>query len=146
MIHIFRELKNLELCKSKIEKSARKILSYFWFHNLKINSDKTEILVFGNETIEKLELHIDNQLLEEKNITFLAVVIDNNLKYKKLFKQLLWKMAQSFKDLYTVRDCLPNIRRTMLIHALILSHLQNWLDPSIKAQNLIITLDKKKQV
>ena len=38
---------NLELCISKLDNSARNLICYFCFHNLKIISEKTDFVVFG---------------------------------------------------------------------------------------------------
>ena len=53
-------------------------------------------------------------------------------------------MAQAFKALYTIRECKIHKRQTMLINALILSHLHYLaLMLATIAQNLIITVAKQ---
>ena len=75
---------------------------------------------------------------------YLGVTIDNQLNYQTEVKDLLSKMAQIFKCLYNLRDCLPKNRLPVMINSLVMCHLQYpAVVLSTVDNSLVVTLEKQ---
>ena len=90
--------KKITDCKLHLEKSISSLVDYFLYNSLKLNSEKTEFIVFG--TLSAAEsIKVDNHIIKEvENVKYLGVILDKKLLYQQQVKQTLCMMAQAKKN------------------------------------------------
>lgn len=102
-------------------------------HNLKLNSDKSSLMLFGNKNNtqflkDNLNIHIDGTRLQIVDICKnLGIVIDSNLRFREHVKSLIQKSFSSLKILYSSRHLLNFKLKVMLCESLVLSQF-NYCD------------------
>ena len=92
-----------------------------------INASKTEFIIFQKPSIKQntILLTVDNvQIQESTTVKYLGVTLDKHLTYQSEVKQILKKMATGIKTIYVIRNFITENTRILLLHALVLSHLQ----------------------
>lgn len=97
-------------------------------HDLKLNSSKSNLILFGSNNKklflkDKLNIQIDGVHLpvidHAKN---LGVILDTDLRFKEHVKKLLQKSYSSLKLIYANRDILNFKLKKILCESLVLSH------------------------
>lgn len=102
-------------------------------HELKLNSNKSKVMLFGNKNkinyvMENFEFNVDGSLLPVvKEANCLGVTLDSNFRFKGHTKKLLQRAYSSLKLLYSNRHLLNCKLRIMLCDSLVLSHF-NYCD------------------
>ena len=136
--------KKITDCKLHLEKSISSLVDYFSYHSLKLNSEKTEFIVFGTSSAAE-SIKVDNHIIKEvDNVKYLGVILDKKLMYQQQVKQILSKMAQGIKTLYVLRNVVPYHLRKILLNSLVISHLQySAVLLSSISKNLLTTLEKQ---
>ena len=96
---------NIDELNSVLFQELDKVMKWFSANKLIINLSKTNSMLFFNKRGNpKLHIYADNILLEDKqNVTFLGVVIDNNLQWKDHIKHVCNKISKSIGILCTLR-------------------------------------------
>ena len=89
---------------------------------------KTELIVFSKKHSrkkdEKYTITLDDIIIEEKNVKYLGVVVDQFfLKFQDEIKRILKKMACGIKTLQPIKKPLPVQKRLLIMNALVISHL-----------------------
>ena len=116
--------KKITECKPHIDKSISSLVDYFSYHSLKLNSEKTEFIVFGTSSAAET-FKVDNHIIKKaESVKYLGVILDKKLFYQLQVKQILSKMAQGLKTLYVLRNVVPYHMRKILLNSLVISHLQ----------------------
>lgn len=108
-----------------------KIVIYFESHKLRINVDKTKFMVLhGAKLKSKVELNngvvlkLHDQTIEQvKEAKYLGIIFDQTLSFKTQVKKILKNMATGIKTIYTIRPYVPLKTRILLLHSLVLCHL-----------------------
>ena len=127
-----------------LENCIIKMIEYFNIHSLKMNPDKTDFMVFGNHCVQKQLIIKDQVIREVKEVKYLCVIMDNKFRYDSHVKQILSKMAQGIRAIYTLRNPLPLHLRLSILNTLVLSHIQySAILLSTISNNLIRTLEKQ---
>lgn len=102
-------------------------------HNLKLNPNKSYLMVFGNNNLRKyllenFNIKIDNKKLEIVNtIKNLRVHFDPNSKFNLHVNHLVQRSFSVLKTLYSHRHVLCNPLKKLLTDSLVLSHF-NYCD------------------
>ena len=98
-----------------------------------------------NNIVRDMEIQVDGETISPSNhVKYLGVFLDQNLNYQAEVKSLLMKMACGIETIYSVRDLFPEKTRSLLLNALVISHLQYssvLLNGII--ENLLTTLEKQ---
>ena len=141
---VMKSAPNVKHATKSVENCISDLISYFEYHSLKLNSDKTEFIVFGKNKGNN-KLVVNNIPIEESDtVKYLGVLIDNELKFDKHVKFVLRKMAQGIKSLYVLRNAVPTYLKTIILNAYVLSHIQY---PAVLLstidQHLVTTLEKQ---
>ena len=99
---------------------------------------KLNLLYFARR-INHETYKFENTKLKKAQMKYLGVILDNEVNYQIEVKNLLSKMAQAFKYLYNLRECLPKNLLPVKISSLVICHLQY---PAV----LLITVDNSLRV
>ena len=102
-------------------------------HALKVNSDKTQCILFTKKG--KLNIHQDqidiflrgNRLSFSESVTSLGVVIDDQLNFERHVSRLCGRAFSSLRSLYVSRKVLSVEVKRLLCDSLVLSHF-NYCD------------------
>ena len=111
-----------------------------------MNPDKTEFMVFGNHCVQKQLIIKDQVIMEVKEVKHLVVLLDNEFMHDSHVKQILSKMAQKIKAVYTLRNLLRLHLKLSIPNTIVLSHIDIEFSAillSTISNNLIITLEKQ---
>ena len=108
-----------------MKKSIAKIILFFKRHELNLNENKIEFIIFVAPKRNKIEEIVVNgcTVLEKKVVKFLGVHIDCNFSFDEEIKNVLRKMAVDVKVIYSIKNIFPEKTRSALPNALVLSHL-----------------------
>ena len=133
--------------KIKLEQNAIKLIQFFHEHHLTVNTSKTEFMIFGRSKRKDFseQIILDSIPTDEKpEVKYLGVHIDNNLTFQEEVKHILRKTARVIKTIYAIRKSIPQKLLTLVLNALVLSHL-HYSAVIIHAieQNLIMSLEKQ---
>jgi hypothetical protein len=120
-----------------------KIISWSHNHFMKINPDKTEILLLCPASLNK-EVVIKGVIFEEQCIRFsnevknVGVWLDKNLTMDKHINQTVSHCYKILKDIGRIRKCLQQTHIERLIHAMISSRIDqnNSLYINISKENM----------
>ena len=120
-----------------------KIIAWSNLHFMKINPDKTEILLLCPASLN-CEVVIKGVIFEEQCIRFSAEVknvgvwLDQNLTMDKQVNQISSHCYKILKDIGRIKKCLEKIHLEKLVHAVISSRLDycNSLYVNISKENL----------
>lgn len=122
------KISNLQEATNKINQDVCELVSLSNKHLLKINTNKSNILVFGNEAqrskvISEMQIRIGNDLLNFSDcVKNLGLTIDHKLRFKKHITEKLSKAYQSLKLIYQQRYYLNRTCKKMLTDSIVLSH------------------------
>ena len=121
---IFCSGKTVSESKLHLEKSIAKLNLFFRKNELNVNESKTEFIIFRAPKRNKIEEIVVNgcTVLEKKFVKYLGVHIDCNLSFDEEIKNVL-KMAVGIKVIYSIKNIFPEKTRSVLLNALVLSHL-----------------------
>ena len=89
--------KNLDLATVTLQNSLNELYKWYKNNRLKINVDKTKVMLLKSSSSDKLNIFIENHQIEQvKSIRYLGVEVDENLSWKqhidKLCKSLSFKI------------------------------------------------------
>lgn len=102
-------------------------------HDLKLNSNKSQLILFGSKhkkvfLKDNLNINIDGvPLAVTDQVKNLGLIIDSDLRFREQTKVLLQKSYSSLKLIYSGRDILNFNLKKMLCESLVLSHF-NYCD------------------
>ena len=121
----------------------RQIISWSNSHFMKINPDKTEILLLRPDSLNK-EVIIKGVIFDEQCIRFssevknVGVYLDQNLNLNKHVNHIVSHSFKILKDIGRIRKCLQRGHLENLLHAVISSRLDycNSLFMNMSKQNL----------
>ena len=148
-IFIFVADKFVNTAKQRLANNIVKLVDYFESHRLNLNEDKTEFIVFCQNSQTKLTKNLKVQVKNHSTSLssfgkYLGVYLHQNLTYENEVKHVLKKMACGIKTIYAVKQFSPEKICLLLLNALALSHLHY---PAILlqgiSQNLLTTLEKQ---
>ena len=101
---------------------------FFQSHQLNLNANKTEFIIFSKKSKNQersYELNVSNHKVSHiKTIKYLGILLDENLTYQVEDKNIPKKMAYGIKTLCSIRDLFPEKIRILLLNALVVSQLQ----------------------
>ena len=135
----------------EINKELIKINDYFNANGLSLNINKTSFLHFtskANKTI--LELKIGNETIkEESSLKFLGVTLDNNLKFKTHFQNVVDKLRKGLNGLILSKNILTYESKFAIYHSLFHCHLSYcpivWLtNLTLKEKKILGTMQKRQ--
>ena len=98
----------------------------------------------ARERLTNTVLNTDNERIAESNsVKYLGVIIDRKLKFNEV-KKILQRMACGIKVLNTLSTSLPEKTKTLLLNAIVISHLHYSALILIGLQkSLLTTLEKQ---
>ena len=111
--------------KSKIKTTLEKAQSWFIENEMKINTDKTQILVFKNGKHQnKITIPITYQnkkikLVSEPYVEILGILIDENLSWEKQINHVRKKSMNATRNVHRVNKMLPKKSRLNMYHCII---------------------------
>lgn len=116
-----------EIFKVKVPKCLKEVENWASAHLLKINTDKTEILVFGNqEFLKKLTVHgifTDNNqhmcIRFAESAKYLGVWLDTSLTFDVHVSNMISSGYAKLRKIRSFRKCLTKEDTETLIHAFI---------------------------
>ncbi|VEN44264.1 unnamed protein product [Callosobruchus maculatus] len=114
-----------------INSDINNLLSYSNSHNLKINSKKSSILLFGKDK-DNIQASIDIMVGNDKlqcvsSARNLGLIIDNNFRFNSHISKCVQKAYANLKMLYPHRHLLSQLLKIRLTDALVLSNF-NYCD------------------
>lgn len=116
-----------------INSELNNVKSLSFDHNLKLNSNKSSLMLFGNKNNvsflkDHLNIHIEGSPLQFVNeCRNLGILLDTNLRFREHVKKLIQKSYSSLKILYSSRHLLNTKLKIMLCESLVLSQF-NYCD------------------
>ena len=111
--------------KSKIKTTLQKAQSWFTENEMRINTDKTQILIFKNSKhSNKISIPIiyqnkKIQLTPEPYIEILGILIDENLSWEKHINLVRKKSMNATRNVHRVNKMLPKNSRINMYHCII---------------------------
>ena len=117
-----------ESCTSRLENSLCEIKSWMDENRLKMNTSKTEFILFGSrQQLTKITLSSLNVAGETVGgasfIKYLGAFLDNNLSMRKHISNICAKATANIVKIKAIRSFLTNETAKTLIVGLVLSHL-----------------------
>ena len=110
---------NHKLVIEELEKSSSILFIWLPTNYMKVNTDKSHLLLSGNT---KLISNIDNNLIEsEKEQVLLGITIDSNLSFEEHINNLCQKASQKLNALATISGYMYIQKRRTLMKSLIKS-------------------------
>ena len=153
--------KDLNKLESIANKELKRILTYTQANKLSLNLDKTVYTIFKPNSSKqkqniKLELFLGinpitkkpYQIREVKEIKFLGITIDNQLKFETHYQKVINKMKSGIAALNFVKFLLPTKTKIQIFNGLVKPHYEYssiiWSRNLNKKQlQQILTLQKK---
>ena len=111
--------------KSKIKTTLQKAQSWFIENEMRINTDKTQILIFKNaKHHNKMTIPITYQnkkinLIPEPYIEILGILIDENLSWEKQINHVRKKSMNATRNVHRVNKILPKNSKLNMYHCII---------------------------
>ena len=117
-----------ESCTSRLESSMCEIKSWMDENRLKMNTSKTEFILFGSrQQLTKTtlsSLNVADETVEGASfIKYLGAFLDNNLSMKKHISNICAKATANIVKIKAIRSFLTNKTAKTLMVGLVLSHL-----------------------
>ena len=119
---------NLELLKIYAEKSLKTMKEWYIDNGLKMNSNKTQCILFAtpnfNKRTETFQITIDDTVRHmEDKVKNLGVIFHSFLSFEHHIKSFCCRLNETLSYLKRVKNTLDQKSRMLLINALIFSHL-----------------------
>lgn len=113
-----------------IEKCVSDIKSWMTTNKLKLNDEKTDLLVVtsrNNQTkIQTKQMQIGNSIIQPSIAARnLGIIFDNTLSMESHVKKLCQTAFFHIRNINSIRRCLPDDSAALIVHALITSRLDN---------------------
>lgn len=124
---------NLKVTENIINNELNEIKKLSDEHNLKLNSDKSKVMYFGNKKSKillknNMSLRIDNTTLQASDSARnLGLIIDTDIRFSKHVSHLVSKAFSFLKLIYNNRHILSIKMKRNLCESLVLSHF-NYCD------------------
>lgn len=112
---------NTEDLNKTISKCYTILQKYLVEHNLKLNLEKTEILLY-NETHIK-EVTFGTQVNSKTSAKFLGIHIENNMKFSINTTELTKKLKITLPTIYHIRNILPENIKKIIYYSMIHSQI-----------------------
>ena len=143
---------NLNTLETKINQDLIQISH--WLHNnkLKLNTDKTKLLLFHKDTHkndnQKLNINIDSNKIKQYTETdFLGVILQDNLKWDKHYQKICNKTSQLNYIINKLKHSMSSSLLTTIYNSLVLPYLNygslSWYTPNTTQTKRLYTLQKK---
>lgn len=124
--------KNLRILKQQAEKEMKNLYEWFISNKLTLNWDKTFFVMYHTKKkrIENfMELKINDKSIKRVDyVTYLGMIIDNNLSWDKHVNKLCTNLARNFQMFYNIRSILPNYLKRQLYFSLVYSRVQYGIE------------------
>ena len=79
MTVIFSSEKKVQDSLEIVEEDVKKLVIYFDCNSLRLNADKTELIVFGSRESKDISVTIDGQKIKEKTeVKYLGITMKNS--------------------------------------------------------------------
>ena len=109
----------------------QKISIWLSTNKFTLNVDKSNYLIFSTGKKKKLNLTMNNEILQEKEHTkYLGVILDNKLTWKNHITQTNLRISEGICILYKLRQCVSQSTLRSLYFAFVQSNvnycLLNW--------------------
>ena len=122
--------KGLSDAKGKLEKCIDDISIWMGLNGLKLNENKTELIVFGSKCmLSKINSHDlsiqvgDNDIQSATKVRNLGVIFDCNMTFNDQISNISKSVRYQLRNLSFIRKCLTKDATEQLVHALISSRL-----------------------
>ncbi|XP_038152993.1 uncharacterized protein LOC119791138, partial [Cyprinodon tularosa] len=114
----------------RLQACLEDIKTWMTFNFLLLNADKTEVIVFGPESLKNnlisQSLHFDGiNLISDNKIKNLGVVFDQDLSFKSHIKEVSRISFFHLRNIAKMRNLLSRIDAEKLVHAFVTSRLDN---------------------
>ena len=114
--------KNLRTVLSKLEKDTLLLSDWFSDNFMKLNEDKSHLLIFGTKS-DGMTLSIAaSQISESESEKLLGVTIDSKLNFNLHFTQLCVKASQKLHALARVSNYMDTEKVKLIMRSFIMSH------------------------
>ena len=126
---IYFKITDIREDKIKIDRVIQNVKNWMTGKKLKLNSDKTEIMIVGSSSqLNRLEcteyLTLDNSEIKlSDSVRSLGVILDKNLSMKCQLKRVKSKAICNLINIARISIYLDRAARMKLVHGLILSHI-----------------------
>jgi hypothetical protein len=141
---------NKALLSQIINNELENIANWFSANRLSLNIDKTKFISFGNNVLDhnSIILNINGiNICQVNSISFLGVIIQNNLKWNEHIQNKASKVLKVNSILSRMKHTLPEKVLINIYNALILPHftygILAWGDTNRSLQKRLIVLQKK---
>lgn len=114
--------------KSALEIELNNVKQWIHINKVTINTDKTEVIFFGNKTKLKactdITISYDGiELTSRKKVKYLGVIFDSNLSWKSHIKSVVSKSYYKFNKIRYISSYLNDETKQLLINALVMPYL-----------------------
>ena len=114
--------------KVGLENELLNIKKWLYMNKLTLNTDKTEVIFFGNKrklkSCNEIEIKYDNVPLKSKEkVKYLGVLFDNSMSWKKHIKNIVSKSYFKLKKIRAISSCLTEETKSLLVTATVMPYL-----------------------
>ena len=118
---------NASEVNTSMEHLIHDVRSWYTQNFLKLNDEKTEVLIISSRhklPVQLPPLQIGNERIQPTSMARnLGVVFDNSLKLDKQINQVVQQSFHSLRNMHKIRACLPDDAAKTMVHTLISSKL-----------------------
>jgi len=116
----------------KLERTLSSLDTWFHFNGLKVNTSKTELILFGSRQncrgLDPVSIRFrDDMVLENPTVKNLGVLFDKHVTWDAHVSALVKKCYGILIGLSHVRHCIPPDLLPQLVNALVISHVRYCL-------------------
>ena len=117
---------------TKMEQTLSALSEWFSSHSMKVNSEKTQLIVFGTKAmlrdLPEVRLNFGASVIcESRTVKNLGLVMDRFLTFDAHIDQLVGKCTGMLLALSHVKHCLPSDIIESLVMSLVVSHIRYCL-------------------
>ena len=125
---VFASNKVEKIAKKSLESNINNLKKYFRERQLYLNSSKTKLVYFSKQNDQRNKIQdsilVDIKVIKKsKECKYLGLTIDSSLSFMNQVKPTSKKMAQGIKTIDSFGIQLPTSSLEILLHSIVLSHL-----------------------
>ena len=114
---------NIEALQYKLKHHFTNLLHYYTINKLLLNTDKTQLILFGNKNTYNWNISNDIYLQNLNSVKYLGINIDNKVTVNTHVIHLIKNINKYITIFKTIRNSLTINIKTLLIKSLIIPHI-----------------------
>ena len=115
--------KNIETLQTNLKHHFSNLLYYYSINKLLLNTEKTQLILFGNKNIHNWNLCNDIHLSNLTSVKYLGINIDNKLTINPHVIHIIKNINKYITIFRNIRNLLTNNTKVSLIKSLIVPHI-----------------------